>query len=151
MFRPYITDDFSACLTIFDTNVPDYFAPEERADCYEFLTTINLDTAPYWVFAQEENIIACGGLIIHAERKQARLAWGMVHNHFHGKGLGTKLTKVRINFAFKTPNIKEIGLETSQHTKAFYEKIGFRVTSIKKDGFAKGFDCYEMILNRDGD
>ena len=40
----------------------------------------------------------------------------------------------------------EIHLDTSQHTYRFFEKVGFRVTQISKNGYGEGLDKYDMIL-----
>ena len=38
--RPYAPPDRAACLHLFDTNTPVYFAPNERADYEEFLNNV---------------------------------------------------------------------------------------------------------------
>ena len=39
--RPYVLDDVSACLALFDSNVPSFFAEEERIEFCDFLQSIN--------------------------------------------------------------------------------------------------------------
>jgi [ribosomal protein S18]-alanine N-acetyltransferase len=43
----------------------------------------------------------------------------------------------------------EIHLDTSQHTYRFFEKSGFSVKKISKNGYGEGLDKYDMILKRD--
>jgi hypothetical protein len=38
-------------------------------------------------------------------------------------------------------------MDTSQFTKGFYEKQGFKVLAIEKDGFKPGLDKYLIILS----
>jgi predicted GNAT family N-acyltransferase len=145
--RPYISDDFSACLAIFDSNVPTFFAPEERADFCQFLGTINAEDRPYLVLTRKGSVIACGGLIIETAKRQASLAWGMVDRTLHGQGLGTSLTQARLALVGATPNIAELMLATSQHTGGFYEGFGFTVSKVTPDGFAPGLDRWDMTLH----
>lgn len=144
--RPYTADDFSACLAIFDSNVPTYFAPEERAEFCEYLESVNDRDRPCLVLASNGSVVACGGLITEAGNRQARLAWGMVDRAFHGRGVGTRLTRARLALARATPGITELGLETSQHTHGFYEGFGFTVSKITPNGIASGLDRWDMTL-----
>ena len=79
--RPYRTEDAPACLTVFDSNLPDYFDPTERAGFEDFLR----DPGQYFVIEHDGRVIGCGG--IRAEAPEARLTWGMVHREFHRQGL----------------------------------------------------------------
>lgn len=144
--RPYIFNDRSACLAIFDSNVPTFFAPEERADFCEFLGGINAEDRPYLVLTRQGSVIACGGLIAMTETRQAVLAWGMVERALHGQGLGTRLTRARLALARTIPNIAVLRLATSQHTRGFYEDFGFIVSKVTPDGFASGLDRWDMTL-----
>jgi predicted GNAT family N-acyltransferase len=144
--RPYISDDFSACLAIFDSNVPNFFAPQERSDFCQFLASINDTDRPYLVLTRNGSVIACGGLIAETDKRQAHLAWGMVDRAFHGQGLGTTLTQARLALARATPDIAELMLATSQHTHGFYEGFGFTVSNVTADGFASGLDRWDMTL-----
>lgn len=144
--RAYISEDFSFCLAIFDSNVPTFFAPEERTDFCQFLGSINAGDRPYLVLTRKDTVIACGGLITETGNRQARLAWGMVDRALHGQGLGTSLTQARLALARATSNIDELGLATSQHTSGFYEGFGFTVSKITPDGLASGLDRWDMTL-----
>ncbi|HIE0527244.1 TPA: GNAT family N-acetyltransferase, partial [Stenotrophomonas maltophilia] len=59
--RLYRPADASACLSIFDSNVPTYFAPEERSDFERFLREQAMDCA-FQVIERDHRIVACGGL-----------------------------------------------------------------------------------------
>jgi ribosomal protein S18 acetylase RimI-like enzyme len=48
----------------------------------------------------------------------------------------------KIKKEFPTTNIT---LNTSQYTFKFYEKFGFSVTKIIKDGYYHGLDKYDMV------
>lgn len=144
--RPFVADDFPACLAIFDSNVPTFFAPEERADFCQFLESLNTEDRPYLVLTRYGSVIACGGLAVDSEKQRASLAWGMVDRAFHGQGLGSSLTQARLTLARAIPGIAELSLDTSQHTHGFYEKFGFTVSKVTPDGFAPGLDRWDMTL-----
>jgi len=40
-------------------------------------------------------------------------------------------------------------IETSQHTRGFYEGLGFRLTALVPDGFGPGIDRCDMVLTLD--
>ena len=144
--RPYALGDLAACLRIFDSNVPTYFASEERAEFREYLEGVNATSQPYLVLVREASVVAGGGLYVEPGGHQARLSWGMVDRAFHGRGLGTILTEARLSLARTIPGVAEVGLETSQHTHGFYEKFGFIVTKVTPDGFGPGLDQWDMTL-----
>ena len=43
--RPYVATDLTACLAVFDGNVPDFFAPAEREEFRAYLLALP-DAAP---------------------------------------------------------------------------------------------------------
>ncbi len=144
--RPYVSADFAACLAIFDSNVPDFFAVAERAEFVAFLAGVDASRQPYLVLSRDGLVIACGGLIVAADRHRAGLAWGMVDRACHGQGLGRSLTRARLELARAVPGIAEVTLATSQHTQGFYAGFGFVVSQVTSDGFGAGLDRWDMTL-----
>lgn len=144
--RRYAPTDMSACLAIFDSNVPKFFAPEERAEFQQFLKDAKAAGSPCLVLTCNGAAVACGGLMVGPEERCAVLAWGMVQKTLHGKGLGRLLTTARLEMTRETPGIDRLRLGTSQHTWGLYEKLGFTVTTITKNGFAPGLDRVDMTL-----
>lgn len=142
--RAWQQSDRDACLALFDSNVPKFFAPEEREQFRHYLGT--LDPAHYLVLLLADQIVACGGLDVDRAQHQATLSWGMVDRGFHRAGLGTRLTEARLALARSLPGIDRIVLITSQHTHAFYERFGFQTISVTPDGIAKGLDRWDMVL-----
>jgi RimJ/RimL family protein N-acetyltransferase len=143
LFRP---EDFAACLAIFDSNVPKFFAAEERAEFIHHLQNMTIEDYPYIVLMRGGKVVACGGLFLDWKNRQANLCWGMVDRPLHGQGLGSELTEVRLDFAQGLSGFDRLILETSQHTRGFYEGFGFVVLDIVPDGFAAGLDRVEMAL-----
>ncbi|PSD26800.1 GNAT family N-acetyltransferase, partial [Stenotrophomonas maltophilia] len=116
--RVYQPADARACLSIFDSNVPTYLAPEERSDFERFLREQAMDCA-FQVIERDGNVVACGGLSRRGDGR-AGFCWGMVHRALHRQGLGRKLALARLRQAEADPSIKCIALSTSQHTQGFY-------------------------------
>ncbi|WP_290689762.1 MULTISPECIES: GNAT family N-acetyltransferase [unclassified Haematobacter] len=142
--RHWLPTDTAACLAIFDSNVPGFFAPSERDAFETHLRT--MEPATYLVLLSDERVLACGGLSVDAEAHRAILTWGMVDRAAHRRGLGGKLTEARLALARRLPGITEVALATSQHTRAFYERFGFIAAAVTPDGFGDGLDRWDMVL-----
>jgi ribosomal-protein-alanine N-acetyltransferase len=109
-------------------------------------TYANAEKDAYYVIEiPGKGLIACGGFYIVKEQKEARLAWGMIHVDFHTKGYGTALYKYREEMIKKDWPGYTITLGTSQHTYAFYQKMGMQVTAIIKSGYGADLDRYDMV------
>jgi ribosomal protein S18 acetylase RimI-like enzyme len=139
--RPYAAADREACLALFDSNAPRFFDPSERADYEAFLD----EGWPYRVIEREGVIVACGGHAMEPDGT-ASLCWGMVDGGLHGQGVGTALTEARVAAAREAGAIA-VRLDTSQLTTGFYERFGFKVLSVVRDGYAPDKDRCEMRLD----
>ena len=142
-FRPYTTADAEACLRLFDSNVPRYFDPSERADFAAFLAA---PTCPYLVgIAPDGAVLACGGWFREDDAPATGgLAWGIVDGAWHGRGLGRQLLAVRLDGLRAMEGVDDLVLRTSQHTERFYARSGFEVVRRVPDGHAPGIDLVEM-------
>ncbi len=156
--RNYQSADKSQCLEVFKSNCPQYFDVVEyelfekwldhqgNNDLKYVSPTYNdakLDV--YMVLCNNKNeILGCGGYYVLKDESEARLAWGMIHRDFHGEGHGRQLYNFRENDIFtRFPKIK-ITLGTSQHTYAFYEKMGMKVVEIIPKGYGPDLDQVNM-------
>ncbi|MEX0893090.1 MAG: GNAT family N-acetyltransferase [Gemmatimonadota bacterium] len=146
--RAYAPTDRAACLAIFDSNVPRYFTPEERA---QFAAWLDAPPGPYFVLADAaEGVVGCGGYALGRAPGRADLCWGMVRADRQGEGLGLRLTRERLRRAVADPAVDALALTTSQHTRGFYERLGFRVTRVVPDGFGAGLDQCDMVMAASG-
>lgn len=145
MIRDYTPKDFDEVLRIFDENVPQYFALDERADLIHYLNN-GLDE--YHLVELDGEIVAAGGINYFVDSlDSARLSWDFVSVEYHGKGIGGKLIQFQIDRLKKNSKIKQIIVRTSQHAYGFYQKNGFQLEKIEKDYWAEGFDLYLMEIN----
>ena len=140
--RAYAPSDRNACLTIFRSNLPKYFAPEELPLFTSWLDKPGLED--YFVLEVEGEVIGCGGFYALPDLQQAILAWGMIHSAYHGQGYGRQLTDYRLERMRERYPSYRLCLSTSQHTFGFYEKQGYVVREVIKDGFGEGLDKYIM-------
>lgn len=150
--RPYTPLDKPACIAAFKSNMPRFFAPSELEDYDSWLDTLVTRSAPeagidnYFVAEEHGRIIGCGGFHIDLEKAQATMAWGLISNAWHKKGLGRELFLYRINIIRGICPPCTIILDTTQHSFPFFEKLGFRVLKITKDAYGPALDRYDMEL-----
>ena len=93
--------------------------------------------------------IACGGYGLNKTKTKAGLSWGLVHRRYHNQGYGSHSLKYRLHHIKSDYPDIEIHLDTSQHTYQFFEKFGFIIEQITKNGYGEGLDKYDMTLNKD--
>ena len=100
----------------------------------------------YAVLFNDFDLVACGGYGINKSQTKAGLSWGLVHSVHHNLGYGSYLLKYRLNEIRNNYLDIKIHLDTSQHTYRFFQKFGFSVNQISKNGYGEGLDKYDMIL-----
>ena len=153
--RPYDQKDFTACIDIFQSNRPVYFAADElplfenwlRRQSDRQLANKKVKAEYFYVLENGGLVTACGGFYISLDSPVAGMAWGMVHSRCHKQGLGKILFEYRIGQIKTQYPQYDIILDTTQHTYAFFEKQSFSITQIRKDFYEKGMDRYDMILD----
>jgi tetratricopeptide (TPR) repeat protein len=142
--RDYREADRAACLAIFDSNVPNYFAAHERIDFIAFLDDL---PGPYLVIEDRGTIVACGGFARHeSEPHVITLCWGIVDQGHHKKGLGKMLLVERLRRLIATYAEQDIVVYTSQHTAGFFARHGFETSHILRDHFAPGLDLHRLLI-----
>ena len=139
--REYSHVDRSACVAIFRSNVPEYFALEEEALFLEFLAN---PRAKLVCGEEEGEVVAFGGYYVKGG--VGRLCWGMVHRQLHRRGIGAELLRARTAALFGEPNVSSIRATTSQQSAAFFARFGFEQISFLADGHAPGLHAVEMQL-----
>jgi [ribosomal protein S18]-alanine N-acetyltransferase len=154
-FREYSPADNLVCQNIFDSNCPPFFDISEKQLFIAFLSGLDIGEIKYKgvtrmhfnVVMFKDALIGCGGIYLNQDKNQVHMAWGMIHQSFHLKGIGRKFLEYRINLAQKLYPSQSIVLDTSQHTFSFFEKLGFTVLKITENGYAPGLHKYDMTYN----
>lgn len=140
----YSPEDRGRCLRIFDGNIPESFTGPERSAFESFLDAL---PGPYLLLETDPgDLVACGGYAIVPGAASADLCWGMVARDQQGKGVGRLLAQVRIQRIREEPGIVQVAMNTSQHTRGFYEKLGFVTERVVLNGIAPGLDRCDMRL-----
>ncbi|MCG2785412.1 MAG: GNAT family N-acetyltransferase [Anaerolineae bacterium] len=139
-FRPYQPADRAACLAIFDGNTPPFFDPSERPAFESFLER---QPCPFFVLEQSGQVVACGGYG-KEPNGDIVLAWGMVQRDLHKHGLGSILLSKRIEKIIQSDPQAHIVIDTSQHSRAFFERQGFRVTGGAENYYGPGLHRVDM-------
>jgi len=140
----YAPDDRDGCLAVFQTNLPVFFTPDELGLYQSFLNAL---PGPYLVVRDPDHgVVACGGYALRESGTVADMCWGMVRRDLHGSGIGKALTRARVARIRGDGSVREITLNTSQHTVGFYKTLGFEVLEVLPDGYAPGLDRCEMRL-----
>ncbi|WP_102128138.1 GNAT family N-acetyltransferase [Deinococcus planocerae] len=151
--RPFTPTDRAACLALFDSNVPEFFLPPERAE-FELWLDKPFDSGEYgeyFVLEDEGRVVACGGVWLdpqHPERP-AGFSWGMVARDAHRRGHGSVLLRFRLE-RLRELGAREVHLDTSQHTAPFYARFGFREVRRVPDGYGPGLDRVDMVAESSG-
>lgn len=140
--RDYAASDRDACVALFESNVPTYFAAHELAD---FLETLDWIEDYYVIELDGEGVVACGGYAGAKEDPSvAVLCWGMVRGDLHRRGLGVRLLNERLGRIDADPAFASVSIETTPFSRDFFARYGFLVTRVQTDGFAPGYDLVEM-------
>ena len=139
--RSYETKDKGEVLELIRLNTPRFFAEEEEADFKKYLEG---EIERYFVVLFNNQIVGCGGVNFEDGGTTGVISWDILHPDFQRKSLGTKLLQYRLEKLKLMDNIQKIKVRTSQVSFKFYEKQGFKVSEIKKDHWADGFDLYLM-------
>lgn len=143
--RPYRSPDQEACLRLFRSNVPNFFAPSEEADFAEFLEC-EVDENYFVVEDEDAQLVGCGGVFLRDDH--AGFCWGMVEHSRHRGGIGTFLLVERLEHLRRSyPHVSTVQLDTSQHSRGFFARFGFVPTRVTPDAYAPGLDRYDMALH----
>ena len=141
--EPYDSKYFGNCVTILQSNTPMYIDYSEHSDYKDYLSR---DDKIYFVLFSKSNIVACGGYGVNKFKTKVGLAWGLVHSKYHNQGYGSEMLKYRLEHIEDNYSDIDIHLDTSQKTYKFFEKFGFVVEKISKNGYGVGLDRYDMFL-----
>jgi N-acetylglutamate synthase-like GNAT family acetyltransferase len=146
--RPYTDSDQAACLAIFESIDGDFFAEQESKHFQKWLfRALDDQLANYYVIEKEGKLVGCGGFVLNPTKKEAVLAWGMIHTDHQGKGYGEALLNFRIDeIRRRMPEGKIITLDTTQRTYPFFKKLGFQVTKVQEGYHREDLHRYDMEM-----
>lgn len=141
MFRNYKARDQSACLSLFDQNCPEFFAPNERDDYLEFLDT---NPARYQLCIYDDKVVGAFG-VFDDTHDDHRLNWIMLNPEMQGIGLGTMVMNRVLDTAGEL-EAQNIHIATSQVAYKFFEKFGAEIVKKTENGWGQNMHKYDMII-----
>jgi ribosomal protein S18 acetylase RimI-like enzyme len=141
IIRPYHPTDKIPLLTIFRSNVPEFFDAME-VEVYETYLEKNADS--YLVIELNKKIAGGVGYLVSPSAGQ--ITWIFFDPALRGMGLGKKAVEYCLDIFTSNPDIRKIVVTTSQLAFRFFEKMGFQLVRIEKDHWGKGLDLYEMVM-----
>lgn len=147
LFRAYEPTDAEACLALFDSNVPAYFAVSERQGFADFLAALPTSEVRYLVVVDRDRIVACGG--VGLREGEARMCWGIVDGGRHGARIGSELLLVRLLRGAEL-GATRAGLDTIPKTVPFFARFGFAVVREVEDGYGPGIHRRDLSMDLDG-
>tara|TARA_R110002096_G_scaffold416576_3_gene619568 strand:+ start:11899 stop:12339 length:441 start_codon:yes stop_codon:yes gene_type:complete len=140
-FKSYEARDKNACLSLFDQNCPDFFAPNEREEYEGFLDT---NRSEYLLCTTEGQIVGVFG-IFPKRPGECNLNWIMLSPNTQGMGLGTLIMDEALKQA-KDINASVIHIATSQVAYKFFEKFGAVIVLETENGWGPDMHKIEMEL-----
>ncbi|MBR8729419.1 Spermidine N(1)-acetyltransferase [Porphyromonas levii] len=96
-----------------------------------WFSKINIDNQRYdCVFLLEDELIGMGGLSHISYKDGSAEFYIYLREQYHGQGLGTKSTKMLLDYGFNELGLRRIYLYTFEENKpanSLYEKVGFQL------------------------
>lgn len=142
--RELQVDDIPTCVEIMRSNVPTFFTQHELED---FEAWVGTAKSPYLVIVRDDVVVGCGGYAIDRETGTASFTWGMIRSDLHRIGLGSLLLRERVARIVRDGHAGAIILDTSQHSRGFFERHGFLAVNETRDGYAPGLHRIDMRLD----
>lgn len=140
---PFHPEHLSDVMEVFDSNVPSFFDPSEKAQFEDFFQSFY--GGEYFIYHEDDTIYGAGGYCTQ-QPGEARVVWVMVDHQHHGKGVGRALMKYFENVIRAKGEFQKISLKTSQLTDEFYKKLGYKTLYTEDDHWGEGLDLVYMEM-----
>jgi len=144
IIKKYELADKATLLSVFESNTPLYFHPNELILFSDYL---ELFRETYFTLREEESVIGGLGYVISADQFTADITWIFVRPEKQRSGYGKKAVNYLLTKLKSILSLKKIKVRTSQHGNLFFESFGFKRIHFEKDYWAAGLDLYEMEIN----
>lgn len=142
VFRPYTATDEDVCLSIFDANCPEFFAPSERDDYASFLAA---DTEGYEICVVDELVAGAFGLVGESGRTMS-LNWILLSPQSHGLGVGSAIMHRVVDLG-RASGLRMVSIAASHKSAPFFAKFGAVETEVTNNGWGPGMDRVDMELH----
>lgn len=140
----FTSADTAACLTIFDTLCPAYFASNERDEFAEYLSEQGDE---YQIFRIEDGATLAGYGLHHSETDRTlRLNWIMVSPEAQGQQLGDTMMKDALA-VLHASSMERLLISASQHSAPFFSRYGAIEQTRIPNGWGLGMHRVEMVIS----
>ena len=139
--RKFESSDREKVINLLRMNTPDFFSPNEEKDLIYYF---DFHADNYYVIENQNNIIGAAGFNLSVDGKTGHLSWDIIHPKYQGKGVGSELTRFRIERIKAIETVQTLAVRTSQLAYKFYEKFGLILRETVRDYWDEGFDLYRM-------
>lgn len=140
-FRPFLRSDRARCLALFDSNCPDYFAPNERVEYARFLECL---PDGYEVCEAAGRVVGAYGLILD-ENDDAHLNWILLDPAAQGRGIGSAIM-ARVVARGRALRVRQVGIAASDRSASFFARFGAIPGKRTLDGWGPGMSRVDMLL-----
>lgn len=140
-FRQYGRADLQACIDIFDSNCPDFFAPNERQEYTEFLDEVPEN---YEVCEVDGQVLGAFGLL-DGGKNEKTLNWIMLDPRTQGVGIGMKIME-RVIHLGRESEAKIVRIAASHKSAPFFARFGATTTASTRNGWGPGMHRVDMEL-----
>ena len=140
-FRPYVEADLKTCLSMFDANCPEYFAPNERVDYLQFLDTCPAD---YELCEVSGKVMGAFG-VFDREGEEKDLNWILLDPNSQGQGLGSSIM-TRVATSARDSGANVVHIAASHKSAPFFAKFGAKLTLVTDHGWGADMHRVDMEL-----
>ena len=138
--RPYTAADRAACLALFDANVPEFFAPNERTDFAAFLEAVPGD---YRVCVEGAQVLGAFGVFKHDG--EGSLRWILIDPRRQKAGLGSWIMADVLRQMRELP-LACVHIAASHKSAPFFARFGAQRMRETPDGWGPGMHRIDMEL-----
>lgn len=139
-FQP---EDTGICMTLFQQNCPEYFAPNEQQDFAEYLLRQGNE---YCLYKQNGTTVGACGYHLEKNARTARINWIMVAKPYYHSGAGSHIMRDMIARIRTCCEVQRIHISASQHSAPFFARFGATEEKTIKNGWGDGMHRIEMNI-----
>jgi GNAT superfamily N-acetyltransferase len=139
-FAAYTPAQREICLALFDTNCPEFFAPNERADYAKFLDNIGDE---YLLCVLYDEIVGAFGLVNGSGVEDAHLNWIMVDPASQGSGIGRAIMMETRRIA-QGRGRSVVHIAASHRSAPFFSRFGANQVTYTVDGWGPDMHRIDM-------
>jgi GNAT superfamily N-acetyltransferase len=140
-FEAFSAAGRTACLSIFEANCPDFFAPNERDEYVAFLD----EAAPGYVVCRMDDVIVGAFGLANLNVSTAALHWILIAPGSQGRGLGSAIMARALD-DLRSTGRSSLRISASHRSAPFFAR--FRAQELERhiDGWGPGMHRVEMRI-----